>query len=307
MVFVDMRMSPGWDSLETIENRWYVDPELEIVICTAYSDHPWEDVSRRVGNTDKLLILMKPFNSIEVAQPAYSLTKKWNLAYSVEQQIESLESLARQRAPEWRGANDRLQERIARRITEIEKDLPQNDAAAAFRQKEEFLAIMSHEMLMPMNELASTVNLLFDDALDPWQRAHGRPYRDVRKISWPSTTTCTSSWLVREKKIWLHVNDDGFLISVDRKNAMTSDANLNCRVLVIEDTRQSTRTFAKSFRRKPGTKVSIKHGRRCSAIRRSQNRSNGSTWTVPIRGKPPSLWCSWRGMKVARMRWRSLI
>ena len=172
LAFVDMRMPPGWDGLETIENLWYVDPDLEIVICTAYSDHPWDDVSRRVGNTDKLLILMKPFNSIEVVQLAHSLTKKWNLARSVKQQIQRLESSAGQRAAEWREANDRLQENIARRITETEKELPQDDAAAAFRQKEEFLAIMSHEILTPLNELASTVGLLFDGPLNPGQRAH---------------------------------------------------------------------------------------------------------------------------------------
>jgi len=172
LAFVDMRMPPGWDGLETIENLWYVDPSLEIVICTAYSDHPWEDVSRRVGNTDKLLILMKPFNSIEVVQLAHSLTKKWNLACSVKQQIQHLESSACLRAVEWREANDRIQERIAKRMAEIEKDVPQDDAAESFRQKEEFLAIMSYEILMPVNELASRVDLLLDGPLDPGQRAH---------------------------------------------------------------------------------------------------------------------------------------
>jgi two-component system sensor histidine kinase/response regulator len=172
LAFVDMRMPPGWDGLETIENLWYVDPTLEIVICTAYSDHPWEDVSRRVGDTDKLLILMKPFNSIEVVQLAHSLTKKWNLAYSVKQQIQRLESSARQRAIEWCEVNNRIQERIAMRMTEIEKDVPQGDAAEAFREKEEFLAIMSYEILTPVNELASTVGLLLDGPLDPVQRAH---------------------------------------------------------------------------------------------------------------------------------------
>lgn len=67
VAFVDMRMPPGWDGLETIEHIWYTDPDVQIVICSAYSDHPWDDVSRRIGNTDKLLILMKPFNSIEVS------------------------------------------------------------------------------------------------------------------------------------------------------------------------------------------------------------------------------------------------
>jgi two-component system, sensor histidine kinase and response regulator len=172
LAFVDMRMPPGWDGLETIENLWYVDPTLEIVICTAYSDHPWEDVSRRVGSTDKLLILMKPFNSIEVTQLARSLTKKWNLACSVKQQIQRLESSAHQRAGNWREVNDRIQARIAMRMAEIEKDVPQGDAAESFRQKEEFLAIMSYEILTSVNELASTVGLLLDGPLDPVQRAH---------------------------------------------------------------------------------------------------------------------------------------
>ena len=172
MAFVDMLMPPGWDGLETIEHLWYVAPDLEIVICTAYSDHPWEDVSRRIGNTDKLLILMKPFNSIEVVQLAHSLTKKWNLARSVKLQIESLASAVSQRTAELCEANGRLQENIARRIAETGRDQPQDDAAAAFRQKEEFLAIMSHEILTPMNELVGKVSLLFDSPLDPGQREH---------------------------------------------------------------------------------------------------------------------------------------
>lgn len=172
VAFVDMRMPPGWDGLETIENIWYVDPDLEIVICTAYSDHPWEDVSRRIGNTDKLLILMKPFNSIEVVQLAHSLTKKWNLARSVKLQLEGFASCVSQRTTNLRETSDRLQENLASRIEETLKDQPQGDAAAAFRQKEEFLAIMSHEILVPMNELVSKVSLLFDSPLNPEQQQH---------------------------------------------------------------------------------------------------------------------------------------
>jgi two-component system sensor histidine kinase/response regulator len=170
MAFVDMRMPPGWDGLETIENLWYVDPELEVVICTAYSDHPWEDVSRRIGNTDKLLILMKPFNSIEVVQLAQSLTRKWNLMRLVKLQIDRLESFASQQKAELQEANERLQKSIARGFAETVKDLPQGDAAAAFREKGEFLAIMSHEVLTPMNELISKTSLLLDSALNPAQR-----------------------------------------------------------------------------------------------------------------------------------------
>jgi CheY-like chemotaxis protein len=170
--FVDMRMPPGWDGLETIEHLWYADPEIQIVICSAYSDHPWEDVSRRIGETDKLLILMKPFNSIEVVQLANALTKKWNLARSVKRQIDGLTLSVSQRTAEVREANQRLQERIASRATESGTDCSQETTESIVRRKEEFLAIMSHEILTPMNELVTKVTLLLDSPLNPVQRQH---------------------------------------------------------------------------------------------------------------------------------------
>ncbi|NJN70320.1 MAG: hypothetical protein HC801_08615, partial [Nitrospira sp.] len=169
LAFVDMRMPPGWDGLETIEHLWYADPEIQVVICSAYSDHPWEDVSRRIGETDKLLILMKPFNSIEVVQLANSLTKKWNLARSVKRQIESLAFSVTQRTAELREANERLQERVASRTGEGGSPQSQGDMVA-LHEKEEFLAIMSHEIFQPMNELVNKVALLLHSTLNPEQR-----------------------------------------------------------------------------------------------------------------------------------------
>jgi signal transduction histidine kinase len=170
--FVDMRMPPGWDGLETIEHLWYVDPEIQIVICSAYSDHPWEDVSRRIGDTDKLLILMKPFNSIEVVQMANALTKKWSLARAVKLQIEGLAQKVSHRTTDVRAINQRLQEQIASRITGVGPVASPGSEGAMLRQKEECLAIMSHEILTPMNELIAKVTLLLDSPLNPVQRQH---------------------------------------------------------------------------------------------------------------------------------------
>jgi len=169
MAFVDMRMPPGWDGLETIERIRYVDPEIEIVICTAYSDHPWEEIGRRIGNTDKLLILMKPFNSIEVVQMASTLTKKWNLARSVTRQIESLAQGVIQQTAQLREANARLQERIVSKMGEGVSDTSPDEIAETYRQKEEFLAIMSHEICVPMSELVGKVALLLNSTLNSQQ------------------------------------------------------------------------------------------------------------------------------------------
>src|SRR5581483_10886334 len=39
MTFVDVRMPPGWDGIETVSRLWKAYPELQVVICTAYSDY----------------------------------------------------------------------------------------------------------------------------------------------------------------------------------------------------------------------------------------------------------------------------
>jgi len=49
VAFVDMRMPPGWDGLETIENLWKVDPEIQVVVCSAYSDYDWMELLARLG------------------------------------------------------------------------------------------------------------------------------------------------------------------------------------------------------------------------------------------------------------------
>ena len=79
MAFVDLRMESDWDGIETIEHLWKVQPQLQIVICTAYSDYSWADITNRLGTTEKLLILKKPFDNIEVRQLAVALTEKWEL------------------------------------------------------------------------------------------------------------------------------------------------------------------------------------------------------------------------------------
>src|SRR6267142_1110319 len=96
LAFVDIRM-PGMDGVETIERLWQIDPKIQVVICTAYADYSQEDLTRRLGYTDKLLLLKKPFDSIEVTQFARTLTEKWYLARQAALKLEQMELLVAQR------------------------------------------------------------------------------------------------------------------------------------------------------------------------------------------------------------------
>jgi PAS domain S-box-containing protein len=95
MAFVDMRMPPGWDGVQTIARLWQADARLQVVICTAFSDHSWDEVLSRLDVHDRLLVLKKPFDPIEVRQLAQALTAKWQTSRQVAQQLSTLEQAVR--------------------------------------------------------------------------------------------------------------------------------------------------------------------------------------------------------------------
>jgi len=108
LAFVDVLMPPGWDGAKTIQKIWEVDPEIQIVICTAYSEYSWEEISRLLQNSDNFLILKKPFDSIEIKQLVSSLITKWELKKQVRYQIENLERLVSERTADLQKANTEL-------------------------------------------------------------------------------------------------------------------------------------------------------------------------------------------------------
>jgi diguanylate cyclase (GGDEF)-like protein len=91
LAFVDMRMPPGWDGLETIQWLWAADPRLQVVICSAHSGYNWKQITERLGQSHRLLLLKKPFEPIEALQFAHALTRKWRNERALREQLDSLE------------------------------------------------------------------------------------------------------------------------------------------------------------------------------------------------------------------------
>ena len=115
MAFVDVRMPPGWDGVETITRIWEKDSAIQVVICTAYSDFSWQEIVSRLGNSDRLVILKKPFDSIEVLQLAHAMTKKWLVTQQAGQKLEDLDRLVGERTRELHASNVQLTAEIAER------------------------------------------------------------------------------------------------------------------------------------------------------------------------------------------------
>jgi CheY-like chemotaxis protein len=112
LAFVDVRMPPGWDGIEVTPKLWVADPDLPVVICTAYSDYTWEEMFARLGTSDRTFILKKPFDREEVLQIAHTLTttRRPRRGGSV-RGTDRVESPAEESAPE--AMKSRLREEMA--------------------------------------------------------------------------------------------------------------------------------------------------------------------------------------------------
>ncbi|PIE67964.1 MAG: hypothetical protein CSA23_01415 [Deltaproteobacteria bacterium] len=159
LAFVDMRMPPGWNGLETIQRLWQADPRLQIVLCSAYSDHSWDEIQQRLGPTSNLLILKKPFDVTEVSQMAAALTEKWRLSKQAATKEETLTYMVERRTADLQEANRLLKEEAQAR-EQLEKQLLRAQKMEAIGS---LAAGVAHDLNNVLSGIVSYPDLLLMD------------------------------------------------------------------------------------------------------------------------------------------------
>ena len=153
LAFVDVRMPPGIDGIETIKAMCQIDPDLQVVICTAFSDYSWEDTLDSLGQSDKLLVLKKPFDIIEVSQVSFALVEKWNLAQAAHANYHLLEEMVQVRTKQLDTKNKELEKTI-NMLNEAKAKLYQADKLASIGQ---LAAGLAHEINNPIGYVSGNL------------------------------------------------------------------------------------------------------------------------------------------------------
>ncbi len=177
VAIVDMRMPPGWDGAETITHLLDEDPDLQIIICTAFSDYSWAETLQKLGHRLGLLVLKKPFDNVELRQMAHALAEKWVLQREVEAQVDNLESQVRQRTE----ALEIAYQALKKEMTEKKRVVDELSLAQKLESVGRLASGIAHEINTPVQFVSDAVHFVqgaFNDTFPLLER-----YRALREAA----------------------------------------------------------------------------------------------------------------------------
>ncbi len=161
VAFLDIRMPPGPDGVWAAEQIRGLDPDIEIVIITGYSDFHPQEIARLIPPVYKLLYIKKPLHRQEVVQVASALASKWHTERELREIHRELERRVQERTRELAIANQELQAEIAQR-KRVEKALRKSEENLR-ESREQLRNFSSHLQSAREQERAGIARAIHDE------------------------------------------------------------------------------------------------------------------------------------------------
>jgi two-component system NtrC family sensor kinase len=158
LVFMDIRMQPGWNGVETAARLFDIDEFVQIVLCSAYADYEWRQWVEPLIASDRVLLLKKPFDPLEVRQLANAMCHKWTLALRDRRRMQELERAVSEKTRALEAANAQLRREIAER-TRAECELRRAQRLEGLGR---LAAGLCHEINNPLTFIVGSIEAMDD-------------------------------------------------------------------------------------------------------------------------------------------------
>jgi PAS domain S-box-containing protein len=115
LAFIDIRLHSEQDGVWAAEQIRTLDPNIEIVMVTAYDDLSPEEIVSRVPPAGKLLYIKKPLSPEEIRQFTVALSAKWRQEVELRKILTELEFHVEERTTDLTKINEQLKREIEER------------------------------------------------------------------------------------------------------------------------------------------------------------------------------------------------
>jgi len=226
LILLDIRMPPGPDGVKTAEVIRGLDPLIEILLVTGYSDVDPQEIAKRISPPHKLLYIQKPFHPQEIYHFVCTLCSKWKNEAFIKNYNKRLVSHIEEQTEELKKANAELREEI--RIRE-ESEAALSESEKKFRdlfeKSSDHLYIHDLEGNLISSNLAFKTECGYDE-----EYLHSR---DIRDLIPDRHINKFEEYLKRiiekgfDEDMMILLTKEGREIVVEYKNSLIRDADGN--------------------------------------------------------------------------------
>lgn len=178
LLFMDVRMPPGWDGVEAAARVLADDADVHVVLCTAYPEQGWRQRVEQLPGRDRVLVLKKPFDIVEVQQLACALCEKWQHAQEHRARMHHLERSVTAQQGELAAAADHLRQEIASRAL-VESRLRKAERLEGLGR---LAAGLCHEINNPLSYIVTSAELMSEELADLGERVPHTAQQELAQL-----------------------------------------------------------------------------------------------------------------------------